>query len=484
MGDFLEIELERLKRENQELASYVSLTHNIFLSYKSLEDELIVFMMSDSNQRMETYNGTLDKWKNVMLSNDNVEADYIEDFEDLCSDIENCERFILRTVKLRLFDGERLRKCLISGKTVDVDGQKVVYADMVFLNDSQTLKEDVAIVSDKIDQDTGIMNHDAIMEYCNEYIASKPKDNVTLAVIQIDNSAQLIDTFGEDFYKDVLKRTADIIKDAVGNRGKYGRISADQMIIAVDGLYDNESIRSVLRPIKNGVNWMYGSGDDLKISCSIGSATYPSDGPDFDTVYMIADKMLQLAIDKGKDKYLIYIEELHRDYILGGQAVAVTDKRFLKYRRIRSVNDFIRGFYKADEAEKEKLIEMISHALDVDCVLIYDRKKKTKTVVYGNDKTVESIDFLEINNFVSTFREDGLLTIDNISLFEEKAPAFYDVYSKAGIHQAVQYVVGGNIFKDNDLVVTFYRYALVKKWSELEISYIAIVGDIIGNEYK
>jgi len=478
------IQLEQLKKENEELASYVSLTQNIYVSYRTQEDMLTVFMMSDSNQRIETYRGTLEKWKNSMLSNDNVEADYIEDFEDLCSDLENAERFILRTVKLRLFDGERLRKCLINGKTVNVGGDAVVYANMVFVNDSQTLKEDVAIVSDKIDQETGVLNCDAIMEYCTSYIASVPKESVTLAVIQMDNFDELKNAFGEEFCQDVTKRTADIIKEAVGSRGKCGRIDETNFLIAVDGLTDNESIRSVLRPIRNNVNWMYGTGEELKVSVSIGSATYPLDGPDFDTVYMIADKMLQLAIEKGKNKYLIYIEELHRDYILGGQAVAPTDRRFLKYRKIRSINEFIRGFCQTDEEERARRIEMISHTLDVDCVLLYDRKQKKKVRLFGYDRTEESIDFLEMDNFVSSFREDGLLTIDNISFYEDKAPALYEVYSKAGIHQAVQYVVGGNIFKDNDVVVTFYRYNLVRKWSEIDVNYIAIVGDILGSAYK
>ena len=148
------------------------------------------------------------------------------------------------------------------------------------------------------------------------------------------------------------------------------------------------------------------------------------------------------------------------------------------------MNQFIKDYNNSDETQRNSLIEMMCKALDVDSVLIYDRNKKAKTILFGDDRTEESINFLEVDNYIESFREDGLLTIDNLINFEQKAPAMFDVYSKAGIKQAVQYVVGGNIFSGNDVVITFNRYSLLKKWTEQDINYIAILGEILGNTYK
>ena len=104
------------------------------------------------------------------------------------------------------------------------------------------------------------------------------------------------------FGDEVLYKVADILRDAVGRKGLCGRIGGDEMFIVMEGLKDDEGIRNVLRTVRNNVSWLYhdDSRNINKITCSIGSATYPYDAGDYDELFKIADKMLYLARKKAR----------------------------------------------------------------------------------------------------------------------------------------------------------------------------------------
>ncbi|MGN0318371.1 MAG: diguanylate cyclase domain-containing protein [Lachnospira sp.] len=471
---------------NAELSTYLSLTHCFCLSYKIHEDALNIFFMSDLNMPLETYSGKLADWRNEMLSNDRVDSKSFDNFESLCTSLENGEKFILEKVTMSLIDEDDKRKTLVTGKTCDVDGQPTAYCVLTLLNDTRNVNDDED-TSDKLDSETGILDASAITDYARKQIVPETQEYVMLAVVELDNFELVKETYGDDFALDVIQRSANVVKEAVGMKGKCGRIGEHSMLIVVKGLITNEEQRNVLRAVNNNIKWLYnlGSGNDsLKITCSIGASSYPVDGHDYDTIFSLANSMLDLAKAKGMNKYIIYHEDLHHDFILGGKAVDAKDKRFFKHRKIRSVNMFIREFFNADQERKNSLIEMFALSMNVENVMLYDRTNKKKVNLFGEDKTEESIDFLDKDNFIPSFREDGLFVIDSIELYETKNPTMYNVCTKAGIHQAIHYVVGGNISQCNDIVVSCYRYTQSRKWTETEINYIAIFGEILGNEYR
>jgi hypothetical protein len=49
----------------------------------------------------------------------------------------------------------------------------------------------------------------------------------------------------------------------------------------------------------------------IRYTLSMGIAKHPEDGKTFNDLFMIADKALYIAKDKGKNRYIIYRPELH-----------------------------------------------------------------------------------------------------------------------------------------------------------------------------
>lgn len=481
--------IDTLNEEAERYASYLGMTDNILFSYDIEKDDFRIFMVTDGKQTMSFYNGSLGDWKESRIKSDALEHDAAQELETFCNALYNGEKFFKREMTVNLLNKiGRMDKCAIKGKTIlNEDGTEIVIG-VITIDESADARgaEAYAGISDMKDPGTDLLNKRAITDYVRNLIDSKPDKNVTIAIIDVDDFKTINDTYGHMFGDEVLYKVADILRDAVGRKGLCGRIGGDEMFIVMEGLKDDEGIRNVLRTVRNNVSWLY--HDDPrninKITCSIGSATYPYDARDYDELFKIADKMLYLAKEKGKNRYIIYHEDIHREYVYGmGRIVDLTEKVFYRYHKMDVVNTIIREYREATDKRRQELLEMIVVAFDLDTIILYDQKLGTKYILYGEQRMSEDNgSYLKEDNYIPGFREDGLFAIDNINFFEVKAPALYKVYSKYGITQAVQYIIGGNIKKNNN-IISFARFKQNKKWAEMDMNFLAVIGDYIGNTF-
>lgn len=481
--------IDTLNEEAERYASYLGMTDNILFSYDIEKDDFRIFMVTDGKQTMSFYNGGLGDWKESRIKSDALEHNAAQELETFCNALYNGEKFFKREMTVNLLNKiGRIDKCAIKGKTIlSEDGTSLVIG-VITIDESADARgaEAYAGISDMKDPGTDLLNKRAITDYVRNLIDSKPDKNVTIAIIDVDDFKTINDTYGHMFGDEVLYKVADILRDAVGRKGLCGRIGGDEMFIVMEGLKDDEGIRNVLRTVRNNVSWLYhdDSRNINKITCSIGSATYPYDAGDYDELFKIADKMLYLAKEKGKNRYIIYHEDIHREYVYGmGRIVDLTEKVFYRYHKMGVVNTIIREYREATDKRRQELLEMIVVAFDLDTIILYDQKLETKYILYGEQRMSEDNgSYLKEDNYIPGFREDGLFAIDNINFFEVKAPALYKVYSKYGITQAVQYIIGGNIKKNNN-IISFARFKQNKKWAEMDMNFLAVIGDYIGNTF-
>lgn len=480
-----------LKVLNERSSEYLSLMERVMLHYFVDEDKLTVFMMSSNQQNLVMYSGNLKGWRETLLREHCVEEDNIQKFDALCQTISNGEPFFSKEVSLKIKgDASDYDKCLFKGKTIiEVSGKKAVVAAMSILSDEtngNNVKQ-TSFVSDMKDPGTDLLNKRAITEYARKLIESKPNHNITIAIIDIDDFKTINDTYGHMFGDEVLIKVAQILTDAVGHNGLCGRIGGDEMFIVVEGLADNEGVRGVLRTIRNNVSFLYHDDERNinKITCSIGSSTWPKDADNYDDLFKLADKVLYLAKEKGKDRYIIYHEDLHGAYVNGvGQAAKQHEKVFFKYRKIEIVNDFIRNYAKGDAGKRTELLEKVCIAFEIDSIRIYTDKGQTRQDIFGNTEYSECDGaFVLKENYLTNFREDGLHIIDNTIFFENKVPSLFDAFSQMGISQAVQFIVGGNTNPEEITIISFNRRKLMKKWAEMDAAYLAILGDLMGLVY-
>lgn len=488
-------DISTLKQQNDEIRAvmemqteFLSIIGDYLFTYDISRDSFRIILPGNGNQNIVLYEGKLGVWTTEKLDNGLVDSQSIQDFEGLCMAMASGESYFSRDIKMKIADYDNVMYWYtFKGKRILKNDDGIIIAGAVCITHGKEDKAaDISVQDELRDAGTDLLNKKAITNYARKLIDKRVGHKVTIAIIDIDDFKSVNDTYGHMFGDEVLRDVAGILKKTVGRNGLCGRIGGDEMFIVMEHLEDDESIRTVFRTIKNNVSWLYHNDprNINKITCSIGAASYPDDAKDLDTLFSIADKMLYLAKEKGKNRYIIYRPDLHERYILGENPTATTEKVFYKYRKLRIVNDFIQQYICHYKSKKECL-EMVMSAFEMDSIFLYDMYAGTRYVLSGNvPEYEENGEFLKEDNYIPDFRDDGIKTVWNIILYERKAPHMYEAFEKMGIKQFIQVIACVDRSKsDSCFVISFNRNSQLNKWPEMDVDYLGIIGNIIGEEY-
>ena len=488
-------DISTLKQQNDEIRAvmemqteFLSIIGDYLFTYDISRDSFRIILPGNGNQNIVLYEGKLGVWTTEKLDNGLVDSQSIQDFEGLCMAMASGESYFSRDIKMKIADYDNVMYWYtFKGKRILKNDDGIIIAGAVCITHGKEDKAaDISVQDELRDAGTDLLNKKAITNYARKLIDKRVGHKVTIAIIDIDDFKSVNDTYGHMFGDEVLRDVAGILKKTVGRNGLCGRIGGDEMFIVMEHLEDDESIRTVFRTIKNNVSWLYHNDprNINKITCSIGAASYPDDAKDLDTLFSIADKMLYLAKEKGKNRYIIYRPDLHERYILGENPTATTEKVFYKYRKLRIVNDFIQQYICHYKSKKECL-EMVMSAFEMDSIFLYDMYAGTRYVLSGNvPEYEENGEFLKEDNYIPDFREDGIKTVWNIILYERKAPHMYEAFEKMGIKQFIQVIACVDRSKsDSCFVISFNRNSQLNKWPEMDVDYLGIIGNVIGEEY-
>ncbi len=488
-------DISTLKQQNDEIRAvmemqteFLSIIGDYLFTYDINRDSFRIILPGNGNQNIVLYEGKLGVWTTEKLDNGLVDSQSIQDFEGLCMAMASGESYFSRDIKMKIADYDNVMYWYtFKGKRILKNDDGIIIAGAVCITHGKEDKAaDISVQDELRDAGTDLLNKKAITNYARKLIDKRVGHKVTIAIIDIDDFKSVNDTYGHMFGDEVLRDVAGILKKTVGRNGLCGRIGGDEMFIVMEHLEDDESIRTVFRTIKNNVSWLYHNDprNINKITCSIGAASYPDDAKDLDTLFSIADKMLYLAKEKGKNRYIIYRPDLHERYILGENPTATTEKVFYKYRKLRIVNDFIQQYICHYKSKKECL-EMVMSAFEMDSIFLYDMYAGTRYVLSGNvPEYEENGEFLKEDNYIPDFRDDGIKTVWNIILYERKAPHMYEAFEKMGIKQFIQVIACVDRSKsDSCFVISFNRNSQLNKWPEMDVDYLGIIGNVIGEEY-
>ncbi len=182
---------------------------------------------------------------------------------------------------------------------------KYSYFDKVF--DSSSL-------SDILDPLTGVISRPYIVGFAQYLI----RENIpfTYGMLDLDNFKFINDTYGHTAGDGVLQHVADDLIKAMAGKGIAGRFGGDEYLFInlVDLSYDSK---------KKFLGGIYTNKKVLRrnielntckpfITGTIGCASFPEDAEDYDILFSKIDKTLYRGKSKGRNCYIIYVEEKHK----------------------------------------------------------------------------------------------------------------------------------------------------------------------------
>ncbi len=470
-----------LKRMNGEYDLYLSLINSVLISYDISRDLLEIFMIV-TRRRNYIYQGTLANWRKALM--EKVEPSYREQFESLCADIEAGKKSFQYEIVINGFirvTGKDF--CSFKCQTVRSMARNYKVLGCVVMG-GQNREKDVLFGNDD-NKDAGLdmLNKRAITEYAKRVIKIGGGKKVYFVVLDLDNFKTINDTYGHLFGDEVLAVVTDIIKEAVGNRGVVGRIGGDEIFIVLDRVEEHTELRNLLRTIRTNIEWAYkGKKENVNLSCSMGIAAYPDHGDDYDTVFKLADKMLYRAKTKGKNRYIIYIPEIHDENI-----VQATNERKeswmteLKNDKLGIMQRIIENYLIRKIVTNEIAYSEVGYGFGLDEILMFcdNQSMAFQWTPAGVSTDIEEAKCVTLDTeFIDGFNKNNLFVINGLYNLEGKSPRVRKMLEEKGVQSAIFY----KIVRDDKFFgyVMFARREHRQMWSEYEIMVMSIIGKIFG----
>lgn len=231
--------------------------------------------------------------KNIQLKTD---ASYPDDFFKVLSKAAEKKEgsFHLQNVLL-----------VIDGKMTQIN----IYMDKGSWNVDNTIscvidmKPIAPVESKTVVNDTGSLDHltgmpsqfSALADINKLTIESKKKsDTFTILLLGIDHFNDIQVTLGLGYTNRILKNMAQYFIDNPNKNIKSYRMDGDKFMVLIKDIKEEDEVRKIARDIMVSIGNIYRDNNDIRLSCSIGIASYPQHGTNatklIDNVYIALNK--------------------------------------------------------------------------------------------------------------------------------------------------------------------------------------------------
>lgn len=162
---------------------------------------------------------------------------------------------------------------------------------------------------------TGVANRPLLIDHLRHGIAYAKRYNrmVATLVVNIDHFKYVNQSLGHDAGDKLLKGVADRLRGAIREHDTVARLGADSFAMT---LIDNENLggaAQAMTRVLDAVRQPFMIDEqEIVVTCSVGCALFPNDGPDPETLLRRADTAMRHARNLGGDCHYFYSADSDR----------------------------------------------------------------------------------------------------------------------------------------------------------------------------
>jgi len=165
---------------------------------------------------------------------------------------------------------------------------------------------------------TGLANRSLLTDRLKQAIVAgqRRKDNIMLAFIDLDDFKLVNENLDHAKGDELLKIVASRLLSCVRASDTVARMSGDKFILLLHSHAANELTMEshitelVKRVLDNIAQPMVLAGQEVRVSCSIGLASYPQDGQDAEALLRNAESAMYGAKEQGRNGFQFFTSEL------------------------------------------------------------------------------------------------------------------------------------------------------------------------------
>ena len=470
---------KRLEENINEYSVYLDLMNGILFSYETETGQLFIFMRN-GGQLLNLFSGSLDKWKEQMLDG-KLDKEYETAFSGLCRDLEMKRGSFSCRIRTSSFSNDdKMEECIFKAQSVSGYGGEKILGCITSIKNHAADQANLEYV-----RDTGIpvLNKKSITDYARR--AMTGGDNkVCLVILDLDNFKTVNDTLGHMVGDEVLLRSAEIIKGALGNLGVLGRIGGDELMIVFPQVESETELRNTLRTIRTNIEWEYkDKWEDVKVTCSMGAAVYPDNGSSYDDIFSLADKMLYIAKSKGKNRYVIFVPEIHGAVLNPDQKTTGDILQQVQGDRSGVMQRLVEQYLVRRVMTLEQMITSVGSCFNLDEIVLVsgERFANSSANIWNREGYTSSISDSEYTSpnpeFLNSFEEDNTLVIHAISSLESKSETLYNKLKGNGV-ESVFFYKFSKACKYSGYMI-FAKTSRRQMWSEEDKVLLGLVGKLV-----
>ena len=208
-------------------------------------------------------------------------------------------RFVDREDTIRWFE--------VTETSIELDGQPAVLATAY----------DITKRKDAEDRTRHVAFHDALTDLPNRALfvdraeaalalARREGGRVGVILLDVDRFKNVNDSLGHDAGDELIKRSADRLREALRGSDTVARLGGDEFAVLLPGLRSDETTRAGRKILEAMRQPFLVAGRELRVSASLGLAIGPQDGEDVQTLVKSADTAMYRAKDAGRDRLQLF----------------------------------------------------------------------------------------------------------------------------------------------------------------------------------
>lgn len=268
-----------------------------------------------------------------------------------------------------------------------------------------------------LDTLTGLLSRKVILAYVQKLIEEKIP--FTFGMIDLDNFKYINDTYGHKVGDQVLQGVAGNLRTFLSDGGVAGRFGGDEYLF-VDRrhlMYDEKKMLlekmyttySVLRRTIKMTDL------EVFITATTGCATYPSDADNYDNIFSLIDKTLYRGKKKGRNCYIIYVEEKHKDIVI---------EELAGHGLYQTFRELATAFDSSPLVNKKltAMLDVLKEDMRITDLFYVNDWYRMKSVTTGED--LGAVD--DIENLIS----EDLCTSNNIENVQSLSPVLFATFSR------------------------------------------------------
>ncbi len=184
-------------------------------------------------------------------------------------------------------------------------------------------------------------------------------------LLDMDNFRLVNENYGYGIGDAVLVKAAEVLTEEAPYGDPICRIRDDVFAIFLQGDYERDKIRNVIRRLIAGIEYEISeilSGDnEFKVSVSVGISKLPEDGVDFETLYQLADKALYYVKQNGKRGYHFFRDKAESSTNADEEDVQIN---LMQLERLIQEKEYASGAYRVEYHSFKRIYHFVSRCME------------------------------------------------------------------------------------------------------------------------